>query len=76
MPRAHEQRVREVAAQLGQRLAERRLRDAEHGRGSRQVALAKQHLEGSQLAKVDFHRIPAGNRIHSGLRIVYEAAPA
>jgi hypothetical protein len=46
---AHEQRIREIVPQLRQRLAERRLRHAEHRRGARQVALAKQHLEGTQL---------------------------
>ena len=75
MAGAHEQRIREVAAQLRERLAESRLRHAEYRRRPRQVALAQQHLESPQLPKVDFHRIPAGNHRDSELRIVYEAAP-
>ena len=76
MAGAHEQRIREIAAQLRQRFAQSGLRDAEHGGGAREVALAQQHLESAQVTEVDFHSIPAGNRAHSGLRIVYEAAPA
>ena len=71
MAGAHEQRIREVAAQLRQGFAQSRLCDAEHGGGSREVALAQQHLESAQVTEVDFHSIPAGNRAHSGPRIVY-----
>jgi hypothetical protein len=72
----HEQRVAEVAAQLRQRLAERGLRDSEHGRGSREVALAQQDLEGAQLPKIDFQCIPLGNPAHSRSGIVYAASTA
>jgi hypothetical protein len=73
---AHEERIGEVPAQLCERLAERGLRLAEHGRLSRDVALAQQHLDCAKMTQIDFHGIPRWNRCNSEVRIVYEPGAA
>ena len=71
---AHEQRIVEMAAQVRQRLAQRRLRDVELARRARQPVLAQQDVEHPQV--VQLRSIISWNGGHINRAIVYAAARA
>jgi hypothetical protein len=60
----HEQRVLEIAAQMRQRLAQRRLGHVEHARRAREAVLAQQNLQHLQVMQVGLSFITARNSGH------------
>jgi hypothetical protein len=70
MAHADEQGVCEISPQIGESLAESGLADAESRRGPREIALAQQHFENSQLTEIEFQIMPLRNYMYSVLFIV------